>query len=288
VRWAKQRVWLGSTVRTARGRLRGTDLLLNAAGVTFYATLAAVPTALLTVRLTTFVVGRGHMLRLGHDLADAVPSRLGAPPVVLTLVERGVNLSWWTFVIALFPASLYGEGLRRSLMQFGGSDEALTGWRGRLSVAPLLVVAPALLFVLLAATPRLNQLFGHGGAAAVGGVVLAFAVDWLVTSVPLVWIFRVVAPDPPGWLAALVGGVLTGSFVAGFLQGFVLFLSLPIDIGRPFGGLTAVGGLCALELWAWVLHLVVLLGYVATRSAPTVRSPRASAQAAITDVRGER
>jgi membrane protein len=268
VRWAKQRDWLGSTARTARARLRATDLLLNAAGVTFYATLAAVPVALVAVRLAALVAGRAHLLRLGHELADAVPSQLGAPPVVLTLVERGVNLSWWTFVIALFPASLYGEGLRRSLMQFGGPGEAFTGWRGRLSVAPLLVVAPALLFVLLASTPRLNQLFGHGGPAALGGVVLAFAVDWLVTAVPLVWVFRVVSPDPPGWLAALVGGVLTGSFVAGFLQGFVLFLSLPIDIGRPFGGLTAVGAVCALELWAWVLHLVVLLGYLATRSAP--------------------
>jgi membrane protein len=75
-----------------------------------------------------------------------------------------------------------------------------------------------------------------------------------------------VAADPPPWRSALVGGLATGAFVAGFLQGFVLFLSLPLDLGAPFGGQTAVGAVCAVLLWLWVLHLVVLVGWAATRA----------------------
>ena len=112
---------------------------------------------------------------------------------------------------------------------------------------------------LLAATPVICSL--------VLGVVIAFTTDWLLVSGPLVWVFRVVAGGAPDWRAAAVGGVLTASFVAGFLQGFVLFLSLPLNLGAPFGGLTAVGGACALLLWLWLLHIVALTGYVVTVTA---------------------
>ena len=54
--------------------------------------------------------------------------------------------------------------------------------------------------------------------------------------------------------------------MAGFLQGFVLFLTLPLDLGAPFAGQTSVGAVCAVLLWLWVLHMVVLVGWVATRA----------------------
>src|SRR3712207_7664328 len=44
------------------------------------------------------------------------------------------------------------------------------------------------------------------------------------------------------WRAGLTGALLTPACLSGFLQGVVLFLSLPPDLGAPFGGLTVVGG----------------------------------------------
>ena len=38
----------------------------------------------------------------------------------------------------------------------------------------------------------------------------------------------------------------------------MLFLALPLDLGAPFGGLTVVGGVVAIGLWLFLLHLVVL------------------------------
>jgi uncharacterized BrkB/YihY/UPF0761 family membrane protein len=58
--------------------------------------------------------------------------------------------------------------------------------------------------------------------------------------------------------------VVTAAFVSGFLQGFLLFCSLPIDLARPFGGLPGVGVACALLLWLWILHAVALVGYAFT------------------------
>jgi membrane protein len=255
------------TVRRTRVVLRGHDLLLYAGGVTFYAALASVPGLFVALRIAAALAGRGHVLQLGSHLANALPDQLGAPQVARSLVDRAVDLRWRNVAVSLLPATLYGEGLRRAFARLRGADERYAGWRGRLALLPVLAAAPALLLVLLAVTPQVGGLMGTGPWRDALGVVLAFVVDWLLMSAPLVWVFRVVAPDPPGWVASVVGGVLTASFLAGFLQGFVLFLSLPLDLGAPFGGLTAVGGTCAVLLWLWVLHLVVLIGFTLTREA---------------------
>jgi membrane protein len=57
---------------------------------------------------------------------------------------------------------------------------------------------------------------------------------------------------------------VTGSFVAGFVQGFVLFLSLPLRLGVPFGGFTEIGGMVAVGLWLYLLHVLVLVGFLLT------------------------
>src|SRR3712207_5875745 len=68
------------------------------------------------------------------------------------------------------------------------------------------------------------------------------------------------------WRAVLTGALLAAACLSGFLQGFVLFLSLPLDLGAPFGGLTVVGGVVAVGFWLWLLHLVVLAGWLFTEA----------------------
>ena len=51
------------------------------------------------------------------------------------------------------------------------------------------------------------------------------------------------------------------AFLFAFLQGFVLFLAIPIEWSRPFGGLPIFGAVAALALWLYALHQLVLLGY---------------------------
>lgn len=256
--------------------MRSHDLLLYGAGVTFYAALAVVPTIFVATKLLSLALGRDRVLALAGHLAGALPGELGADQIAADLVRQGVGISWLGVLIAVLPASLYGEGLRRAYAALAGADDTLVGWRGRFAVLPLLAAAPVLLFAVLGITPLLSDLFNKGAGGVALGVYVALNVDWLVVSLPLAWSFRVVAPDPPSWRFALAGGFATGAFVSGFLQGFVLFLSLPLDLGAPFGGQTAVGGVCAVLLWLWVLHLVVLVGWVATREAVQLWSQPAS------------
>jgi membrane protein len=255
---------IGALLRDTMRSLTGHDLALYSAGVTFYAGIALVPSVLVAVWLTAQVVGDARMVELGRSLADALPDELGAPHVAEVTIAAGLRLPVAVALAVLIPATFYGEGLRRAFVSLAGTKDTFIGWRGRLAVLPLFLVAPALLLAVLLVTPTLARLFADGGVSVLLAIVVAFLTDWIVLSLTLTWVYRVVSPVRPGWAAAAWGGFVTGSFVAGFVQGFVLFLSLPLKLGVPFGGFTAIGGTVAVGLWLYLLHVLVLVGFVLT------------------------
>ncbi|MFD6751888.1 YhjD/YihY/BrkB family envelope integrity protein [Micromonospora gifhornensis] len=252
--------------RAAFRPVRGRDLSLHAAAITFYGAIAVVPVALLAIWLTTLVAGADRVRRLTSYAVEALPDAIGAPHAVAALVEAGVGLTPWLALAAVLPASLYGEGLRRAFVSVAAprSDEHLIGWRGRLLLLPLLAPAPALLLAILLALPTTTGLVRQGGWAGALGVVLSFLAVWLVLTPVLLWVFRVVGRASPDWLSALLVGSFTAANLSGFLHGFVLFASLPLDLGVPFGGLDEVGAAVAVLLWLYVFHVIVLAGYSAT------------------------
>lgn len=271
-RYAVVRARLRVATREGLARVADRDLSLLAAGLTFYAGVAVVPSLLVAVWGATALVGGHHVDQLAGSLAHALPPEMGAPAVARSLVRRGADLSLLTALLALLPASLYGEGLRRSLGSIAGRRERLPGWRGRAGVVPLVLLTPFLVLGVLLATPRIAQLVTAGGGQTLLGIWLAFLVDWLAVSPVLAYVYAAVTPAglPVRW--ALLAGFTVGSFVAGFAEGFVLFLSLPLDLGAPFGGADVVGAMVAVGLWLWVLHWLVLLGYAVTLSLPDFSS----------------
>jgi membrane protein len=258
-RWATEAADL---VRSTRRRLEGRDLALIAAGLTFYAGIAVVPLLVVTFALTAGLTSPGTVRELGDRLVELLPGRLGAPEAVRSLVSAGVSLDVWGGLAALLPMSLYGEGLRRALLRFGGRRESLTAWRGRLLALPLLALTPLLLYLLLLAARVMADL----AEAALGRTALGFYSVLAVLTVPLLWGFRVVAGGRVRRPALVVGVLFTAACLSGFLQGFVLFLSLPLHLGLPFGGFTAVGSVVAVALWLFLLHLVLLVCWLLTQS----------------------
>lgn len=262
-RWRSELRFLMGSVR--RG-LRGRDLALIAAGLTFYAGISVVPLLLLAIALTSLLIGpetvRGYLDTLGGVL----PDELGAPDALAALAEAGTTLTFVGGVLALLPMTFYGEGVRRALLRFTDERDSYTGWRGRLAVVPLLLVSPFLLYPVLLVVPVLAGLQAGGFGSRVAEVALGFYTVLFALVGPLVWGFRVVAAGMLRWRAVLIGAFFTAASLAGFLQGFVLFLRLPLSIGAPFGGLEVVGGVVALGLWLFLLHLVVIAGWLLTQA----------------------
>ena len=243
---------------------KGRDLNLHAAAITFYGGIAVVPVALLTIRFAGLLAGAGRIRRLAAPVIAAVPDRLGADRATAVLVDAGLHMSWPLTAAALIPATLYGEGLRRALISLSGSDASPAGWRGRLLILPVLALGPVLLLALLTVLPGAARRLQDGGWASVGAVILSFLAAWLVLSPVLILVYRLIAPLRPGWTTTALVGSFTAANVSGFAHGFVLFWSLPLDLGVPFGGLDAVGAVVAVALWLYLFHLVTLVGYAAT------------------------
>jgi membrane protein len=250
-----------------RRRLEGRDLALIAAGLTFYAGIAVVPTLVLAFGLTARLTSPDRVEELAGRLGELLPGELGAPAALARLVEAGIGLTLLEGLLALLPMSLYGEGLRRALLRFSRRREGLTGWRGRLAALPVLLVTPVLLYPLLLTVPVMADLAETGGAGAtLGRLAIGFYGVLAALTLPLAFGFRVVGSGRVRWRALAAGALFTAACLSGFLQGFVLFLSLPLDLGAPFGGLTVVGGVVAVGFWLFLLHLVVIAGWLLTQA----------------------
>lgn len=271
------RFWSG--VREVAGEVRrarrGHDAWILSAGVTFYALVALVPSLVVSARLITAIVGRPRLVRLGDSVAEALPAAQGAGHVIQTLIDRSAGVGWSAVLVALIPATVWGEGLRRGFSRAtpaSGELGRFVGWRSRIAVVPLLLLSPAGLLAVLEVAPLLAQLFGGGGFwPGALAVYIALNVDWLVVSVALAYVYRVLGPARPSWQAIIGGSFFTGAFISGFLQGFVLFLAIPVDLGAPFGGFVSVGGAVAVALWLWVFTALTVLGYSITLGLDTRR-----------------
>lgn len=267
--------------------LKGHDLALHAAAVTFYGGIAVVPAALLAIWVSSLVVGAARVRTLtGHTIA-ALPAEIGAPHALAALINAGLHLTPGLALASLLPATLYGEGLRRAFLSLRDNEESLVGWRGRILWLPLLAATPALLLALFMALPVTSGLWTRGGWYSVLGVVLSFFAAWLVLTPVVIWVYRYVAPGRPEWLATVLVGSFTAANLSGFLHGFVLFCSLPLRLGVPFGGFTEIGGMVAVGLWLYLFHVLLLAGYAATQRASTFQRARRAAAAPETS-RGSR
>ncbi|MFI5833260.1 YhjD/YihY/BrkB family envelope integrity protein [Micromonospora sp. NPDC051300] len=276
--WQRTKRITSAAFRPVRGR----DLSLHAAAITFYGAIAVVPVALLAIWLTGLLAGDDRVRRLTGYAIDTLPTEIGAHRAVAALVEAGLGLTPLLALASLLPASLYGEGLRRAFVSVAeprAESGALVGWRGRLLLLPLLAPAPALLLSILLALPLTTRLVRQGGWIGALGVVLSFLAVWLVLTPVLVWVFRVVGPASPDWLATLGMGSFTAANLSGFLHGFVLFCSLPLNLGVPFGGFDEIGAGVAVLLWLYLFHVIVLAGYSATLALSRWRAAREAARA---------
>jgi membrane protein len=247
-----------------RGTFPGSDLSLWAAGATFFGIIGIAPLALVSLWAVGRLVGADAVNAAMDAAIGGLPDGHGTPEALRTLTSVALSMSWPQALVALFPASLYGEGLRRAFVQMSAAPDTLTGWRGRAGLLGVAAGAPLLVLAVLASAPYVGPLYNSGGWALIWGIVVAFHVVWLTVSTALVGVFGLIGPGRLAWRPLVLGAFSTGAILAGFLQGFVLFLAIPIPWSAPFGGLPIVGAVSALVLWLYLLHILVLCGFRVT------------------------
>ncbi|MET9226244.1 YhjD/YihY/BrkB family envelope integrity protein [Lentzea sp. NPDC003310] len=255
--------------------LRGRDLLLWAAGLTFFSALGLVPLLLIALRGVAVLFGPELVVDGARTAGGALPDAHDPTGALVQLAEAATTTSWPLLAAALFPATLYGEGLRRGLVQAAGERVTKwTGWAGRIAFLPVLLLAPLLVALPLAFAPEVGALYEGGGWSAVLGVVLSFHLDMVPICVTVALVFAFVGPVSLPLKVVAAAGVGLGAVLTGFLHGFVVFLAIPVDWAIPYGGLAVPGGVAAVGLWLFLLHALLLVGYRITLSTwDVLRSP---------------
>ncbi len=243
---------------------RGHDLALIAAGVTFYAAIGLIPMWLLSFFLAGQLMGPGMVQGLADGLTGLLPDELGARDAARFLASAGPSMSPLAALAALVPASLYGEGLVRAFDRFSDRTSRRRSMRGRIGALVVVAMSPILLLGGLSAAQALTRVLGDSTLDRVLGVYFAFLVGWFTTTPVLAFAYRGLTLERPGRRALLWGAAGTGSFLSGTCLGFLLFLSLGIDLGGAYGGATHLATAAACVGWLFVLHVIVLVGYVTT------------------------
>ena len=260
----RRRVFVRGTREIVRGLGRShpdSDLALWAAGATFFGVIGVIPIVLVALRLAAVLVGADAVADGVAVAVAGIPQGHGTPQALATLTATALRMTPLQTAVVLFPASLYGEGLRRAFLQLSPErPNRFTGWVGRLALLPVVAIAPVLVLALLAAGPWVAPLYRAGGNRLVLGVVIAFHVTFVLLGIVLLLVYRLVG-GAVGTRALLLGSFATSAFVSGFLQGFLMFLAIPVDWSLPFGGLPVFGAVAALALWLYLIHVLVLVGY---------------------------
>lgn len=252
---------LARSVPQTRRRLADHDLMLLAAGLTFYAGIAIVPLLLVAVFLVGAVLGHSQVRDLAHQLADLAPDGLGFSARLVELVQAAAALSPLTLAAALIPATTYGEGLLRAFDRLAGVRTSGKGLRGRVRTIALLGTLPLLVLGALTVVTLLpNVLDAEAGMSVLGGY-LTFWAAWIGATALLAVTYRAFSPVPLETSGLLWASVGTGSFLAGMSLGWAVVLEAGVQVGRAYGGSEELGAAALFAVYLFLVQLTCLIGY---------------------------
>ncbi len=231
------------------------DLLIVAAGLSFYALLSVVPFLVVLVWVTSLLLGDRQVERLAEVARSMAPEDLGADGAVQGVAEAGTRLGVAALLSGLWPATSYGAGLVRALDSVSPSeDREAPGVLGRI----LMLVALVPLFVigsLLAATA--GTLLLENLAL---GVVLALATGFTGAVVAVALIYRFFAPIRLSWWEIARASPMAAGAIALLSVGLILYMALGANFKEHYAA-SSVVGLVALALWVFLANVVVLAVY---------------------------
>lgn len=249
-------------------RLNAHDVSFVAAGLTFYAAIAAVPLMLSALYLAGLVIGEDTVMRLGMGVSAYAPQQLGLRNALEAMGDVGPGLGLASFVAALIPATTYGEGLLRAFRRFTPNDDndsqAGVSLRGRVMSAVFLAIFPLVTIAGLFAVAAVRDVLGEGLGGQALGLYLAFLFSWASTTIIVATMYGVFGARRFALPPLLWGAGATASFLSGMTLGWLAVLEVGVDVGGAYGGSEILGRAVLFVVYLYLVQLVILVGYVLT------------------------
>lgn len=251
-------------VRGFRARAGRSDLMVVAAAMTCYAAFGFVPLLAIGTRVAASVFGRQEVLHTAVGVAQFVPGPLHLNRDMVQFVQSASAARWWTVVIALIPASLYAEGTVRSLQRFSRAPERMSrAVRGRLLTGVLVLLAVGAVLLLVGVLrPLLFDPFGHGVGARLLGIFVSFNILFFASLAVLSLVYRLFASTPIRLGPLLLSAGAASSWLAGQTLGYAYAVRYVSGFANAFGGFAPAATIAAIAFLTYLLHLIVLGGYI--------------------------
>ena len=248
---------LPQRVRSLVQRLGNREILLVASSLAFYGVVSALPLLMLSFAAVEAVAGDDALERFADLAADTGPE--GTGEFLEPLISGGGRLTLVTVLFTLWPATVYGGGLRRALMRWSSQSDLVPGLRGRIMGLGLVLLLPALLLAGLPLMFTLSTLAGNGAASVILGWLAALVAGAVFGTVLASLLYRAFTPDTLSWKDTATGAALAATTTAVFSMLFVIYLSIGNTEERFGGGATAV--VVLIGLWLFIANILLLSGY---------------------------
>jgi membrane protein len=246
-------------VRGIVHRARREDVVLTAAGLGFYALVSIAPIVVLSMWVTSLLLGDDRLHRLGQELSRVAPEGIGADQALQQVAEQGTRLGLAAAVLGLWPATSYGSGLVRAFDRIcPDEDRERTPMRGRLLTLLVLLPAFTLGSILLAFAG--GGLLGDGGLQEALGIGLAIVGAFVGAAVGSLLIFVVFPPDRMPWRKILKATLVASIGISLVTLALVGYVSFAANFQEHYAssGLAAV---VLLAVWLFVANVMLLVGY---------------------------
>lgn len=253
------RPWLDrlpSTLTRVVRRILSRQVLLAASSLAFYGLISALPLLLISLELVDRVMGPDTVRQLAERLSGSDVRDAGQ---LLLDLSGGASSGWWIYVLALWPATAYGGGLRRALMEARGDTEALPGLKGRAIGLLLVLVLPAVVMLGIPLTFTLIRVGGQGlwgGAASIG---LALGGGIVAGSLLNTLLYQGFSSEALDWRSTVGTAALVAAVTSVTSLGFVAYVRTTALEQRYGSGVLAL--LMLFGVWLLVVNVLLLAGY---------------------------
>lgn len=237
-------------------RLRDRQVLLAGSSLAFYGLISALPLLLISLAVAQRLLGPDTVRQLG-ETASATQAR-GAGRILTDLTGAASAPGWWIYVLALWPATAYGGGLRRAFVEANRDQEALPGLKGRGIGLLLVLVLPVLLVAGIPLTFSLTHM-GGGLLPTLGGLALGLGGGVVAGTLLNTLLYRVFTSEHFGWRVTVGTAVVVATLTSLLSLGFVAYVRLATLEQRYGSGVLAM--VMLFGVWLLAANVLLLAGY---------------------------
>ena len=250
---------LPEPVRGIVQRMRREDVVLTAAGLGFYALVSIAPVVVLSLWLTSLLLGDERLHRLGQELSRIAPKDVGADQALQQVAEQGTRLGLAAAILGLWPATSYGSGLVRAFERLGPDrDRERTPMRGRLLTLVVLLPAFTLGSILLAFAGV--GLIGDGGVQDALGIGLALVGGFTGAVVGCFLIYVVFPPDRLPWRRILKATLVAATGITAATLALVSYMAFGANFTDHYAS-SGLASVVLLAVWLFVANVMLLAGF---------------------------